>query len=66
MSTCHHHRRRGFVESLVTRSGIPASDEEIDALADAMTAIDAAIQRLYAIPMDHETEPATALAHPDT
>jgi len=65
MSTGHDRRGRVFVESLVTRSGIPASHAEVDALADAMTSIDAAIQRLYAVPVDHETEPATELTHPD-
>lgn len=55
---------RVVVESLVARSGLPASTDEIEALVAAAPAVDAAVRRLYAVPLDHETEPAVALTHP--
>jgi hypothetical protein len=57
--------RRTLVESLVTRSGLPLSAAELETLVASAGAVEEAVQRLYAVPMDHETEPALALGFPE-
>ena len=57
--------RRALVVSLVKRSGLPASATEIDALVAAAGPVEEAVQGLYAVPMDHETEPALTLGFPE-
>lgn len=52
---------RIIVERLVERSGIPATPDEVEALAAAAPAVDAAVRRLYAVPIDHETAPAVVV-----
>lgn len=56
--------RRALVLSLVARSGLPASASEVEALVAAAGPVEEAVRRLYAVPMDHETEPALSLDFP--
>lgn len=56
---------RVLVEHLVARSGLPVSPQELDALVAAAGPVQEAVRRLYAVPMDHETEPAVTLTHPE-
>lgn len=55
------HDDRTLVDHLVARSGLPVSPEELDALVASAGAVQEAVRRLYAVPMDHETEPALVL-----
>lgn len=48
---------RRLAELLVARSGLPASEEEVAALADGAAAVREAVARLYAVPVDREAEP---------
>jgi hypothetical protein len=48
---------RRLVALLVARSGLPASDAEVAALADGAEEVREAVARLYAVPLDLETEP---------
>lgn len=57
--------RRALVMGLVGRSDLPASASEIDALVAAAGPVEEAVRRLYAVPMDHETEPALILGFPE-
>lgn len=56
---------RVLVEHLVARSGLPVSPEELDALVASAGRVQVAVRRLYAVPLDHETEPAVKLTHPE-
>jgi hypothetical protein len=56
--------RRALVLGLVARSGLPASASEVEALVAAAAPVEEAVQRLYDVPMDHETEPALTLSFP--
>lgn len=55
--------RRTLVTLLVRRSGLPVLAEEIDALIVTAASVESAVRRLYALEMDHETEPAVVLTH---
>ena len=57
--------RRALIALLVARSGLPVQEDEIDALVGAAPAVEESVRRLYALPMDHETEPAVRLTHPE-
>jgi hypothetical protein len=57
--------RRTLVESLVVRSGLPLSAAELETLVASARGVEEAVARLYAVPMDHETEPALALGFPE-
>jgi hypothetical protein len=57
--------RRTLVEGLVARSGLPVSPAELEALVASAGAVQEAVQRLYDVPMDHETEPALVLTFPE-
>lgn len=46
-----------LVALLVARAGFPASDDEVAALADGAAAVQAAVARLYAVPLAVDTEP---------
>ncbi len=51
---------RQLVALLVARSGLPASEAEVAALAGGAAEVHAAIDRLYAVPVDREAEPGAA------
>lgn len=56
--------RRALVAGLVARSGIPASPAEVETLIAAAGPVQEAVQRLYDLTMEHETEPAVTLTQP--
>lgn len=57
-------QRRILIALLVRRSGIPASATEVEGLLAGAPAVEASLARLYAVAMDHETEPAVELTQP--
>ena len=58
-----HDDRRRLITLLVRRSGLPALPGEVDALVAVAARVEEAVRRLYAVEMDHETEPAVTLTH---
>ena len=56
--------RRALITLLVRRSRLPVLPDELDALVATAANVETAMQRLYAVEMDHETEPAVVLTHP--
>ncbi len=64
MTGLDDHDRRTLVALLVRRSGLPVLPDELDALVVTAANVETAMQRLYAVEMDHETEPAVVLTHP--
>jgi len=58
-----HYDRRTLITLLVRRSGLAALPDEIDALVASAPQVEEAVRRLYAVDMDHETEPAVTLTH---
>lgn len=56
--------RRTLITLLVRRSGLPVLPDELDALMVTAAHVESAVRRLYAVEMDHETEPAVTLTHP--